>query len=118
MTTRNLNQTWRDVVFSQYASDYENNVAFPIRYTIHTPQWNRDIRIEIPSRVDVRTFRRSIADFFVSKHRADPVYQDEYISVRPRISPFDRQDQDNDDRQDDPELQDVPVHVGSARDSG
>ncbi|KAK4235361.1 hypothetical protein C8A03DRAFT_36793 [Achaetomium macrosporum] len=53
MTTRNLNQTWRDVVFNQYAADHAAGVPFPVRYLIYASQWNRDIFIEIPAKIDV-----------------------------------------------------------------
>lgn len=85
MTTRNLNKTWRDIVFSQYASDSEQDVAFPIRYIINTPQWQTDIIIDIPNKVDVKTFKQAILAFFKEKHTAsDPTYSSEHISIRPR----------------------------------
>lgn len=89
MTTRNLNRTWRDVVFAQYAADYEADAPFPYRYLIHARQWNRDIIISIPQKIDLRTFKRSIANFFKTLHTAeDPTYQDENISLwsRKRVS--------------------------------
>ena len=53
MTTRNLNQTWRDVVFNPYAADHAADVQFPVRYLINASQWKRDIFIEIPTKIDV-----------------------------------------------------------------
>jgi hypothetical protein len=53
MTSRNLNQTWRDVVFNQYAADHADDVPFPVRYLIHASPWNMDIFIEIPAKIDV-----------------------------------------------------------------
>lgn len=85
MTTRNLNRTWRDIVFAQYATDYEADVPFPIRYLIYTPQWKQDIFINVPNKIEVKTFRRSILTFFRAFHTSsDPTYQDEHISIRPR----------------------------------
>lgn len=90
MTTRNLNQTWRDVVFQQYARDHAADVPFPVRYLIHAPEWHKDIFIEIPTKIDERTLRRSVLDFAVSRRGAEPVFSNEYISVRPRVSWRDR----------------------------
>ncbi|KAI2622427.1 hypothetical protein GGR54DRAFT_63548 [Hypoxylon sp. NC1633] len=86
MTTRNLNKTWRDVVFQQYTADHDAEAPFPLRYLINAREWHKDIWIEVPNRIDVRTFRRSVLNFVVSKRGADPVFSDEHISVRPRIS--------------------------------
>lgn len=87
MTSRNLNATWRDRVFWQYAADHEADVPFPVRYTIHAATWNRDIRITIPQEIDVKTFKKAVFACHKARHREDPIYDDEYISVRPRISP-------------------------------
>ncbi|KAL0929694.1 uncharacterized protein CTRU02_215337 [Colletotrichum truncatum] len=88
MTTRNLNQTWREVVFQQYASDHAADVPFPVRYLINADQWHTDIWIRIPEKIDVSTFRRSILNFVVARRNQDPVFSDKYISVRPRVSPI------------------------------
>lgn len=94
MTTRNLNKTWRDVVFAQYAADLEADVLFPLRYLIHASEWNKDIFIEIPENASVKTFRHSIFNLFRVKHvEPEPDYQDENISVRARVSSFKQQDQ-------------------------
>ncbi|KAL1872686.1 hypothetical protein Daus18300_004232 [Diaporthe australafricana] len=95
MTTRNLNKTWRDVVFQQYASDHAADVPFPIRYLINAKQWHRDIWIEIPQKVDVRDFRRSVLSFFVAMRHEDPVFDDQNISVRPRMRPEPANDSDD-----------------------
>ncbi|KAK4038778.1 hypothetical protein C8A01DRAFT_17173 [Parachaetomium inaequale] len=88
MTTRNLNQTWRDVVFNQYAADHAVDAPFPVRYLIHASQWQWDIIIEIPTKIDVAVLRRAVIDFCVAKRsEADPVYEDGRIKVRPRVSP-------------------------------
>jgi hypothetical protein len=88
MTTRNLNRTWRDVVFKQYEADLEANEPFPIRYLINAIQWRRDIIINIPQKITLQRFRRSIFTFFTALHTADdPTYEDDCISVRPRKSP-------------------------------
>ncbi|KAK8875039.1 hypothetical protein PGQ11_005553 [Apiospora arundinis] len=86
MTTRNLNETWRDVVFRHYATDYDTQAPFPIRYLIQAPEWKTDIWIEVPSRVNIQTFRRSVLDFVVARRNTDPVFNNEHISVRPRVS--------------------------------
>ncbi|KAL3427323.1 hypothetical protein PVAG01_00832 [Phlyctema vagabunda] len=85
MTSRNLNTTWRDIIFKQYREDHEADVAFPVRYLLHNPQWKKDLWYEIPKKIDPDTFRRSIIAF----HRAtrgteSPNYQDDNITVRPR----------------------------------
>jgi hypothetical protein len=88
MTTRNLNRTWRDVVFKQYEADLEANEPFPIRYLINAIQWRRDIIINIPQKITLQSFRHSIFTFFTALHTADdPTYEDDCISVRPRKSP-------------------------------
>ncbi|KAK4964101.1 hypothetical protein LTR66_005869 [Elasticomyces elasticus] len=82
MTSRNLNRTWRDIVFTQYAADYEADVVFPIRYIISTPQWKQDILINITKKTEVDTFRQSIFTFFRALHTSDdPTYEDEHISM-------------------------------------
>ncbi|KAK0740593.1 hypothetical protein B0T18DRAFT_418310 [Schizothecium vesticola] len=90
MTSRNLNQTWRDVVFKQYEVDYAADVAFPVRYLINVSagNWKRDIFIEIPTKIDVPIFRRAVLTFYTARHRADdPAYEDDHIKVRARVSP-------------------------------
>ena len=88
MTSRNLNQTWRDVVFSQYLADHAADVPFPVRYLINAKEWKRDIFIEIPTKIDVPVFRRAVLDFVIARHSADdPVYEDNHIKVRARVSP-------------------------------
>jgi hypothetical protein len=88
MTTRNLNQTWRDVVFNQYAADHAADAPFPVRYMIYAPQWSSDIVIEIPTKIDVALLRRAVLDFCAAKRlEPDPVYEDDRIRVRPRVSP-------------------------------
>ncbi|KAF5701391.1 hypothetical protein FMUND_13889 [Fusarium mundagurra] len=85
MTTRNLNKTWRDVVFEQYQADLEADSPFPIRYLIFVYQWKKDIFISIPNKIEIMTFRRAIFDFACSRNREeDPTFSNEYISVRPR----------------------------------
>lgn len=85
MTTRNLNRTWRDIVFSQYSSDLEAEAPFPIRYIINTPQWQQDIIIDIPNQLDIKSFKQAILAFFKAKHTdPDPTYTSEYISIRSR----------------------------------
>ncbi|RHZ45705.1 uncharacterized protein CDV56_101066 [Aspergillus thermomutatus] len=117
MTNRNLNKTWRDVVFDQYAADFNADVPFPLRYLIHTPERKKDIFIEIPTKIPVTTFRCSILTFFRAKHlESDPTYQDENISIRARVSFFERQVQEADNQHDDLESQDPPTIAGDARD--
>lgn len=85
MTTRNLNQTWRDVVFKQYAADYDADVPFPVRYLIKADTWGRDIFIEIPHKIDLRTFKKAVLDAMKATHKLeDPTHHGEHISVRPR----------------------------------
>lgn len=86
MTTRNLNRTWRDVVFKQYADDYEADVPFPVRYLINTPQWSRAIIIEVPNKIEIKTLRQSIGAFFRAKHTSeDPTYDDGQIAIRLQV---------------------------------
>ena len=85
MTTRNLNRTWRDIVFSQYTLDLEAEAPFPIRYIINTPQWQQDIIIDIPNKLDIKIFKQAILAFFKAKHTdSDPTFTSEHISIRPR----------------------------------
>ncbi|RKU43424.1 hypothetical protein DL546_005321 [Coniochaeta pulveracea] len=86
MTSRNLNQTWRDVVFKQYETDHAADVPFPVRYLINASQWKKDIFIEIPNKIDPPVFRRAVLHFVTSKrHEDDPAYEDDLIKVRARI---------------------------------
>jgi hypothetical protein len=87
MTSRNLNQTWRDVIFKQYAADHEADVPFPVTYLINVPEWKQDIRIKIPQKIDLKTFKHSVLDFLRATGGEDPVYDGEHISVRPRKRP-------------------------------
>ncbi|KAK4157642.1 hypothetical protein C8A00DRAFT_11545 [Chaetomidium leptoderma] len=98
MTTRNLNRTWRDTVFAQYAADHaavDDHIPFPLRYLIHAPEWKRDIFIEIPDKIDVAVFRRAVLEFCVVARRRGReegkegegellVYEGGGIKVRPR----------------------------------
>lgn len=87
MTSRNLNQTWRDVVFKQYEEDHAADVPFPIRYLIHANQWRKDIFIEIPNKIDVSVFRQAVLHFGSTRRLADdPAYEDDLIKVRARVS--------------------------------
>lgn len=85
MTSRNLNQTWRDVVFKQYAADYDADVPFPVRYLIKADTWGRDIFIEIPRKIDLKTFKNAVLTAMKETHKLeDPTHQSEHISIRPR----------------------------------
>lgn len=105
MTTRNLNRTWRDVIFAQYEADHEADVPFPIRYLINAPEWKQDIFIEIPSKVDPKTLRNAVLLFYRDSLRGSPEYVGEHISVRPRKRTATTSDQDQDQDQ----QQDVPL---------
>lgn len=90
MTTRNLNKTWRDVVWDQYEADFEADVLFPVRYLIHASEWKRDIFITIPNKITHEDFRRAVLDFLVATRRVEkrePIWENELISVRPRVKP-------------------------------
>lgn len=88
MTSRNLNQTWRDAVFNQYAADHAADVPFPIRYLISAEQWKKDIFIEIPTKIDVPVFRQAVLNFVRARHSADdPAYEDNRNRVRARVRP-------------------------------
>ncbi|KAJ4169821.1 hypothetical protein NW754_005968 [Fusarium falciforme] len=88
MTFRNLNETWRDVVFRTYAQDHQDDVRFPVTYLIFATEWKRNIIIEVPKKVDVKAYRHSVLKFAINLRFQDPVYDDEYISVRPRVSKY------------------------------
>ncbi|KAF7162557.1 hypothetical protein CNMCM5623_007803 [Aspergillus felis] len=120
MTTRNLNRTWRDVVFNQYAADFDADVPFPVRYLINADVWKKDIFIEIPIKIPVATFRRSVLTFVRAKRLdSDPAYRDENISVRARVSFRERQGQEANKQHDDPGSgsQDPATVAGDAQDS-
>lgn len=86
MTSRNLNKTWRDIVFEQYEADYAADVPFPIRYLIYGNQWKRDIVIEIPTKIYVPVFRQALLHAASSRRlENDPTYEDDLIEVRARI---------------------------------
>lgn len=88
MTTRNLNRTWRDVVFKQYEQDHEADVPFPVRYLINITTrfgWKGDIFIEIPSKIDPKVLRRTLLEWYCAVGTAaDLTHQGEHIFVRPR----------------------------------
>lgn len=107
MTSRNLNATWRDRIFWQYAADYEAGVPFPITYTIRADTWRRDIRISIHNKIELKTFKQAVFACHKAKRHEDPIYDDEYISVRPRISPV-LDTQPNQDEQSSEINKDVP----------
>ncbi|KAK4113662.1 hypothetical protein N656DRAFT_796899 [Canariomyces notabilis] len=89
MTSRNLNQTWRDVVFKQYEQDHAAGVPFPIRYLINAAEWKNDIFIEIPNKIDVPVFRQAVLYFSRTRRLADdPAYEDNLIKVRARVARF------------------------------
>jgi len=84
MTSRNLNTTWRDTIFKQYAADFEADVPYPVRYLINAPPW-KDIFITVPEKIDLRAYRNAVFTFYKAKHCSeDPTYEDEQISVQPR----------------------------------
>ncbi|KAF4496620.1 hypothetical protein FAGAP_7247 [Fusarium agapanthi] len=95
MTTRNLNKTWRDVLFEQYQADLEADSPFPIRYLIFVYQWKKDIFLSIPNKIDIVTFRRAVFDFARSINREeDPTFSNEHISVWPRKTFRERQEEE------------------------
>lgn len=84
MTSPNLNTTWRDTIFTQYAADLEADVPFPVRYLINAPPW-RDIFITVPKRIDLGAYKNAVFAFHKEKRCCeDPTYEGEHISVRPR----------------------------------
>ncbi|KAM0436664.1 hypothetical protein ACHAPT_002373 [Fusarium lateritium] len=88
MTTRNLNETWRDVAFRTYAQDHQDDVPFPVSYLIWAPEWKKDLIIKVSNKVEVKAFRHSVLQFAIKMRFQEPVYDDEYISVRPRVSRY------------------------------
>ncbi|KAI8721247.1 hypothetical protein NCS52_00571900 [Fusarium sp. LHS14.1] len=89
LQAQNLNETWRDVLFRTYAQDHQDDVPFTITSLTHAPGWKRDILIEVPKKVDVRAYRHSVLKSTIDLRFQDPVYDDEYISVRPRVRKHD-----------------------------
>ncbi|KLP04753.1 uncharacterized protein FFB20_09918 [Fusarium fujikuroi] len=88
MTSRNLNKTWRDIVFEQYEADHAADVPFPIHYLIYGDQWKTDIIIDIPNKIDVHVFRQALLHAASSRRlEKDPAYKDDLLSIRARIPP-------------------------------
>lgn len=84
MTSRNLNTTWRDTIFAQYAADLEADVPFPVRYLINAPPW-KDIFITVPEKIDLRAYKNTIFAFHKERRCCeDPTYEGGGIAVRPR----------------------------------
>lgn len=84
MTSRNLNTTWRDTIFTRYAADLEADVPFPVRYLINAPPW-RDIFITVPEKIDLRAYKNAVLMFYQDRRCSeDPTYENEWIAVRPR----------------------------------
>lgn len=90
MTFRNLNQTWRGIIYTQYDTDHAADAPFPIRYLIKASPWNKDIIITIPQKVEPVRFRLAIRDFYRAMRRGEPVWAAEVISVKPRKRYVDR----------------------------
>ncbi|KAF4987815.1 hypothetical protein FGRMN_10131 [Fusarium graminum] len=102
MTSRNLNKTWRDVIFEQYEKDYAANVPFPVRYLIWANNWKRDIFIEIPNKIDTHVFRQAVIHSVRTRIREDdPAYEDDLIKIRARVPPTLPQRSDDHPPQDD-----------------
>lgn len=82
---RSLSQTWRDVMFKQCAAGYEAGVPLPIpiSYLIPIPEWKRDVRIQIPKKIELRSLRQSILAFLRATNGANPTYDGEHISTLP-----------------------------------
>jgi len=84
MTSRNLNTTWRDTIFTQYAADLEADVPFPIRYLINAPPW-KDIFITVPEKIDIQAYKNAVVAFYKEKRGFEnPTYEGGGIAVRPR----------------------------------
>ncbi|GFF24216.1 hypothetical protein IFM61606_09065 [Aspergillus udagawae] len=116
MTTRNLNRTWRDVVFAQYAADLETNEPFPIRYLINAPEWKKDIFINVPKKISLEDYRRSIHTFCRARYRdLDPAYEDENLSIQARVSRYNQRAEKIDNEQDAQESQNSSTCSGDAR---
>ncbi|KAG2003844.1 hypothetical protein GB937_009336 [Aspergillus fischeri] len=115
MTTRNLNRTWRDVVFAQYAADLEADEPFPIRYLINAPEWKKDIFISVPKKISLEDYRRSVHTFCRTKYRdPDPAFEDKNLSIRARVSRYNQQAEKIDNKQDAQESQNSPTCSGDA----
>ncbi|GMF78041.1 hypothetical protein BDV35DRAFT_395739 [Aspergillus flavus] len=113
MTTRNLNKTWRDIIFDQYSADLSANEPFPIRYLINAPEWKKDIFINVPKKISLEAYRSSVLAFCRTKYRdSDPIYEDENLSVRPRVSRHQAQAEEIDKYQHDLETKDNPTGFG------
>ncbi|KAJ3539119.1 hypothetical protein NM208_g5618 [Fusarium decemcellulare] len=83
MTFRNLNQTWRDVIFKQYDADYQADVPFPITYLIFAPDWNsQDLLFTIPNKITLKTLKDAIRDFYRSGKSSEPIYDGEHLSLK------------------------------------
>lgn len=116
MTTRNLNRTWRDVIFAQYAADLEANEPFPIRYLINAPEWEKDIFINVPKKISLEDYCRSVHTFCRAKYRdLDPAYEDENLSIQARVSRYNQQAEKIDDEQHAQESQNSSTYSGDAR---
>jgi hypothetical protein len=96
MTTRNLNRTWTDIVFAQYAADHEADVPYPIRYLIKAPQWKTDIWINVAEKTtDLLTLKRSFKAFFLARHTSgNPTWEDDFMSIKPRNRSMQRSEVD------------------------
>lgn len=83
MTTRNLVQTWRDVLFAQYEADLaDQDVALPIRYITKGYPWNKTMVVVVRERIPLPTFRRAMRDHLIARRRDDdPTWEGEHISV-------------------------------------
>ncbi|KAJ4259660.1 hypothetical protein NW762_007590 [Fusarium torreyae] len=94
MTSRNLNKTWRDVIFEQYAADLEADSPFPYSYLIHIPEWKKDFFFDIPEKIEIQVFKKAVHKFHVSIREAkDLNFEGEHISVRPRKTWRERQEE-------------------------
>lgn len=117
MTTRNLNKTWRDVVFKQYAADLEADVPYPVRYLINIPVVyglpGRDIWIEIPSKIDLKTLKNAVLAFMLAtRDIGDPTYNDDHIAVRARLPQSTDQPDISRDEDDNDGAADTGTHAG------
>lgn len=84
MTSRNLNTTWRDTIFSQYVADLEADVPFPVRYLIKAPPW-RDIFITVPEKINLRVYKNAVVAFCRERRVVEhPAFEGRGIAVRPR----------------------------------
>lgn len=82
MTTRNLNKTWRDVLFQQYEQDYAEDVPFPVRYLLNVPEHHQDLWWEIREKIEPGTFRQAIFAWYQATRNTDNLtYEDQHIGV-------------------------------------